>query len=85
MSYMNVVIYAEYRNSYSEIIGVVQESMYDVLYPQIEQWAKDNGYDRITESVVEGDQGYDMAIEELQRIKKLQEMCYDSTLFKKVC
>ena len=71
MSYMNVVIYAEYRNSYSEIIGVVQESMYDVLYPQIEQWAKDNGYDRITESVVEGDQGYDMAIEELQRIKKL--------------
>ena len=66
---MEVVIYAEYRNSYSEIIGIVQESMYDVLYPQIEQWAKDNGYDRITESVLEDDQSVDFIIDQLNKTK----------------
>jgi len=66
---MEVVIYAEYRNSYAEIIGVVQESMYDVLYPQIEQWAKDNGYDRITETVLEDDQSVDFIIDQLNKTK----------------
>ena len=66
---MEVVIYAEYRNSYSEIIGIVQESLYDVLYPQIEQWAKDNGYDRITESVLEDDQSVDFIIDQLNKTK----------------
>ena len=66
---MEIVIYAEYRNSYAEIIGVVQESLYDVLYPQIEQWAKDNGYDRITESMLEDDQSVDFVIDQLKRTK----------------
>ena len=66
---MEVVIYAEYRNSYAEIIGVVQESLYDVLYPQIEKWAIDNGYDRITESVLEDDQSVDFIIDQLNKTK----------------
>ena len=65
----NMIIYAEYRNSYAEIIGVIDENLYDVIYPQIEKWALDNGFDRVTEAVIEDEDQAKTAIAEINRYK----------------
>ena len=64
-----MIIYAEYRNSYAEIIGVIDENLYDVIYPQIEKWALDNGFDRVTEAVIEDEDQAKTAIAEINRYK----------------
>ena len=66
---MNVIIYAEYRNSSAEVIGVIPENLYDEIYPRVRKWAMSMGYDRITEAVLEDDQGIDFAINELKKLK----------------
>ena len=65
-----MIIYAEYRNSYAEIIGVMDENLYDEIYPQIEKWALDNGFDRVTEAVIEDEHEAQTAIASINEYKR---------------
>tara|TARA_B100000767_G_scaffold150195_1_gene141439 strand:- start:276 stop:467 length:192 start_codon:yes stop_codon:yes gene_type:complete len=51
---LNLIVYAE-NNSTAEMIGVMSETVYDAVYPELEKWAKENGFDRITEAVIENE------------------------------
>lgn len=54
-----IKVYAEIENSkYAEQIAIFNDSdVYMKCLPVLEEWAKENGYDMITESVEEDEEG----------------------------